>query len=275
MVRVPSLWLAVLTLSLCAQTVTDSKTVTIDGKPQLVRKINGRWWSPDNRQLTPPREAGGFIWTIQSKPGDYVKFFHHRPLDLTRAESLHLFMNREAARAVLGDPNQTFEGSGHWFYYAANGTELAVWFGSKDELIDATYRRSEYGVSGKQVAAIERELAGRSVFKLSADRAAQRLSTPGPGAVLSMPAVHRVSVPIPAAVVTEPPTPAKRLTLETVKTIQTGASRAEVIERAGEPFRTNRIVGSDLEVETLTYSLEPSGEVRIRLEGGRVSRVTF
>src|SRR5258706_856238 len=40
--------------ALC-QRVTDVAQVRIDGRLQRVRKINGRWWSDDNRQLTKPK----------------------------------------------------------------------------------------------------------------------------------------------------------------------------------------------------------------------------
>src|SRR5262249_41256880 len=71
--------------------VTDTRRVsTGGGKTELLRKINGRWWTQDNREVYPPSKNGVF-WEVDSKPG-VVNFFHHRPFQIDLAESLHLFM---------------------------------------------------------------------------------------------------------------------------------------------------------------------------------------
>ena len=63
-----------------AQTVTATAKVRIDGKVETVRKINNRWWSEDNRHLTPTKE--GYIWWLSSEKGKSWDFHHHRPVDL-------------------------------------------------------------------------------------------------------------------------------------------------------------------------------------------------
>jgi len=63
-------------ISAQAPYVTDTKLVNAEnGKQELLRKINGRWWSQDNREVTPPAE-GGFFWVLDSKPG-VCQFYHH------------------------------------------------------------------------------------------------------------------------------------------------------------------------------------------------------
>src|SRR5271165_4928723 len=150
--------------------VTDTKLVNAEkGKQELLRKINGRWWSQDNREVTPPPE-GGFFWVLDSKPG-VCQFYHHRPFQLVRAESLHLWMKKDQVEAALGPPNRTFGTDDHafWSYYASNGTKLVVRFMGDGVLGEATYE--PVGGKSKPVASIESELAGRSIYKLLADRA--------------------------------------------------------------------------------------------------------
>jgi hypothetical protein len=119
---------AVLAIStaIYAQTVTATAKVRIDGRVENVRKINGRWWSEDNRQLTPAKD--GFIWWISSERGKSFTFHHHRPVKLALAESLHLFMAPSATQDLLGQPNESSDHlrSHLWMYYAENGTALFV-----------------------------------------------------------------------------------------------------------------------------------------------------
>ena len=258
------LLIAAAAASLDAQRVTETRTVRIDGKPQLVRKINGRWWSPDNRQLTPPGK-NGFFWNIQNKRISEVVFYHHRPVDLSRAESLRLFMSKDEVTALLGPPNETFEGMGGWWYFAENGVALFIRFlgTGHEELGEARYERSDFGIHGRQVQSIERELAGRSVFKVFAERASTRPRS------FDRSASPR-SVAISAAVPPEPPR--RTIDRELAASVATGMTRDELVAKLGEPYRTSRIAGSDVEIETLTYAITGGGEVRLRLEGGRLTK---
>lgn len=240
----------------------------IDGRLQRVRKINGRWWSDDNRQLTKPK-GGDFIWWIT---GDApAEFFHHRPVDLDRAESLHLFMDRDAVRALLGDPNASFEKIGIWTYYAENGSELSLRF-FNDELGEATYRHSDYGVSGRPVQSIAQELNGRSIFAVNAERASQRISSESS-------ARRRGSSPTAAVTVTEshvsaPTPPARRIAKELIDSIHEGMSRADVVAKLGDPTGGLRIGGGGNDSENLTYALDPAGQAAVSFKGGSVVRVT-
>ena len=49
-------------------TVTATKWVDYGKNRELLRKINGRWWSQDNREVNPPAK-GGIFWVLDSKPG--------------------------------------------------------------------------------------------------------------------------------------------------------------------------------------------------------------
>ena len=111
------------------QAVTATQRVsTGGGKSEVLRKINGRWWTQDNREVYPPSKTGLF-WEVDSNPG-VVEFRHHRPFELTKAELLHLFLKPAEVEALLGEPNRIFGRDDHamWSYYAANGTIVWVRF---------------------------------------------------------------------------------------------------------------------------------------------------
>lgn len=279
---------------------------------ETIRQINGRWWSQDNRQLTQRKDVS-WLWTIQNKRVEGVVFHHHWPVDLSLAESLHLFMSRDAVRALLGDPNETWDRNGFWWYYAANGTALFVRFlGDKaNELGEARYERPEYGVSGRPVASIEKELAGRSIHKIMADRAWQRSSPesyeeskrsephpatlpPGtaervraataaraeargftvPRRVQTQVAPVTSAAPVSGSAERAPEPPRRRIAANLVEAVKTGMTRAEVVKNLGEPGGYFRITGSDKAVETLTYDLDSGATASIRLEDGKVTRIT-
>jgi hypothetical protein len=253
--------------ALC-QRVTEEARVRIDGRIRRVRKINGRWWSDDNRQLTRPKN-GGFIWWITSDA--LSEFSHHRPVDLARAESLHLFMDRDSVRALLGDPNASLEKAGIWEYYAEDGTELFVRFFG-EQLGEAIYRRSDYGLAGRPVQSIAQELNGRSIYAIMADRAWQRSSPESY-------AKHHASSPAAPVTVIQshvskaPAPPAKKIPKELFDEIHAGMSRAEVVAKLGDPSGGLRIGGGN-ETENLTYALDPSGQATVSFKSGIVVRVT-
>ncbi len=141
-------------------------------KKQVLRQINGHWWSEDNREVTPPAKDKIF-WTLESETGA-VQFFHHRPLDLSRTESLHLFMRPKEVGSALGEPNRVVGSDNHatWIYYAADGTKLMVRFMDDGVLGEATYEAA--GQTSWPVAGLERELNGRSIDDVLRERANQR-----------------------------------------------------------------------------------------------------
>jgi hypothetical protein len=266
-----------------AQVVTATKWVENweeKGTPrEQLRKINGRWWSQDNREVTPPANDGGF-WTLDSRPGT-CQFFHHRPLQLTRAESLHLFMTPQEVEAVLGQPNRILGTGEHgfWFYYAANGTKLSVRFMGNAGLGEANYN----DIAGKSwpVASVKSDLGGRDIYKVLSDRAwkenqenlASKMSSfraahSGRGA---QPSVVKVD-PVPVAP-TDPEPPRRIVSAEAYAGLAVGATRQDVLTRLGEPTSRYAITDDEGTRESFTYDLD-SGEVAvIRLLGGKVTAV--
>lgn len=265
-----------------AQTVTGTKLVSAGKGKELLRKINGRWWTKDNREVYPPGKNGVF-WEIDSKPG-IVDFYHHRPFDLSRAELLHLFMTPAEIEGVLGPPNRIFKmgpAGGMWSYYAANGTRLALW------LMDGGLGKAEYEpLRGRKysVASVANELNGHSIFHLMAQRAGKRSAEEQAQRVAEMrrlmPSPRRTPaagagnvVEIPAAVEPAPEPKRQVVSAGALAAIRIGISRADVLAALGEPSARYSITGGDETRETFRYHL-PGGEpVGIRLVEGSVTRV--
>ncbi len=262
-----------------APSVTGTKWVenwdeTGKGREQL-RKINGRWWSQDNREVFPPAKDG-FFWTLDSKPGT-CQFFHHRPIDLTRAESLHLWMTPQEVQAVLGQPNRTFgtDQHGFWYYYASNGTKLTVRFMGDGVLGEAKY--VDIGEKSRPVASIEAELNGRNIYQLLAERARQKSYRQSPRAVSNYPssgARRRGQPNVVALVATSadptPPVAKRILPAEAYQAVRIGASREDVLRQLGEPNSRYAIADDQGTHESFTYELDTGETVVIRLIGGKV-----
>lgn len=254
-----------------AQQVTDTKWVE-SGKNQreLLRKINGRWWSQDNREVYPP-SPGGFFWVLDSKPG-VVDFYHHRPFRLDRAESLHLWMTQQDVEAMLGQPNRIFgrDSNARWYYYAANGTKVDLWFVAEGVLGEAKY--TAVGEKSWPVASVERDLAGRNLFQLLAERARQRLgnsSRPGANG-------FRASTPaVPVARPTEPEVPAKKriVSAEAFAAIAVGTGRDDLLNKLGEPSSRYAITDDDGTRESFTYDLDNGETVTVRLLNSKVVKM--
>jgi len=279
--------LAAVVILLCqpafAQVVTATKWVENweqKGTPrEELRKINGRWWTQDNREVTPPGQ-GGVFWTVDSKPGT-CQFFHHRPLQLARAESLHLFMSAQDVEAVLGKPNRTLGPYEHgfWWYYAANGTKLSVRFMGEDGLGEAKY---EYlNAPSQPVASIASELGGRDIYKIMADRAWKRNQEHQASEMSSFRAAHSGRTAQPNVVRVDPvpvapadPVPPKRIvSAEAYAAIAVGATRQDVLKRLGEPNSRYSITDDEGTHESLTYDLDNGEAVVIRLLSGMVTKV--
>ncbi len=280
-----SAWLFVCPLVL-AQVVTDTKWVENwdeKGTPrEQLRKINGRWWTQDNREVTPPAKDG--FWSIDSKPGTCA-FYHHRPTQLARAESLHLFMSREQVEALLGQPNRTLGDDrgrgwhGFWWYYAANGTKLSVRFMGDDGLGEAKY---EYLHEKSQpVASVAADLGGRDIFKVMADRAWKRNQEQQATKMGAFRAAHSghgtqpnvvTLAPIPVAAA-DPAPPKRIVSAATFSEVAIGATREDVLSRLGEPNSRYAITDDDGTHESFTYDLDSGETVVLRLLGGKVTKV--
>jgi hypothetical protein len=286
-----SVWVAVCLMVLAqAQNVTDTKLVDYGKNQQVLRKINGRWWSQDNREVYPPSKNGVF-WELDSKPG-VVDFFHHRPFQLNRAETLRLWMSPDEVRAALGPPNRIFGNDGHgfWYYYASNGTKVEVRF------MDGVLGEAKYTAVGEKswpVASIEREMAGRDIYKLLQERAMKKseewLATkreqnridqaarseslrngmrPGSSGYRS-----RVAQPSTVLVDAAEPQPPRKKTIvsaEALAAVADGATREDVLSKLGEPSSRFSIAGDEGVRESFTYHLESGDAVVIRLVDGKV-----
>jgi hypothetical protein len=197
-----------------------------------------------------------------------LEFFHHRPVDLSRAESLHLFMDRDTVRVLLGDPNASFEKIGIWTYYAEDGTALSLRF-FNGKLGEAAYQRPDYGVAGRPVQSIAQELNGRSIFAINAERASQRISAEGYARRRGSSSTAAVTV-IESHVSNAPAPPTRKIAKELIDSIHQGMSRADVVAKLGDPTGGLRIG----DTEKLTYALDPSGEATVSLKSGSVARIT-
>jgi hypothetical protein len=291
-------WLSICQLTL-AQVPRVTETKLVDnwekGKgKELLRKINGRWWSQDNREVYPPSK-GGVFWELDSKPG-VCQFLHHRPFQLDRAESLRLWMTKEEVEAALGPPNRIFGTDNHarWYYYASNGIKIDIWFVDDGVLGDAKY----YAVGEKSwmVASIERELNGRDMFKLLQERATKRSdawlakkmeesrseqaarsealrrgirsSSSGSRSRTAQPSMVTLAPAAPA------PQAAKRIvSADALAAIAVGATRSDVLSRLGEPSNQFAIAGDEGTRESFTYDLDSGEAVVIRLVDGKVVKV--
>ena len=260
-----------------APVVTDTRWVANweekgRGREQL-RKINGRWWSQDNREVFPPAKDG-FFWTLDSKAGIF-QFYHHRPFQLERAESLHLFMTQQEVEAALGQPNRTFGIGDHgfWYYYALNGTKLQLRF-MGDGLGEAKY--IDIGEQSRSVASVESELNGRNIYKVLQERAtrkldqglANKLSSSRRGSQTGVVTVS--AVPVDRA----DPVPPKRIVpAAAFSGVAVGSTRQDVLSRLGEPSSRYAITDDDGTRESFNYDLDNGEAVVIRLLGGKVTAV--
>ena len=263
---------ALLACCINAQTVTDTKWVENweNGKGRTeLRKINRRWWTQDNREVTPPGQ-GQVFWTPDSRPGTCV-FYHHRPVQIARAESLHLFMSPQDVEAVLGQPNRTMERDGHgfWWYYAANGTKLTVRFMGGGGLGEASY--SDPGGKSRPVTSVVNDLGGRDLYKVFSERARAKNQQPIGTRRGSWPSVATVD-PVPVAPA-QPAPPKHIVSAEAYAAVAVGASRQDLLERLGEPTSRYAITDDDGTHESFTYDLDNGETVVIRLLSGKVTKV--
>jgi hypothetical protein len=251
--------------------VTATQWVSVgNNKQELLRQINSRWWTQDNREVYPPKQNGlGFFWVVDSKPG-VTEFYHHRPFDIGKSEWVHLWMKPDEVEALLGPPNRRFPMSsgrgGMCYYYAADGTALRLWFMDRDELGEARYLYR--GGGEKSVASIERELNGESIFHLSAQRAGKSFSRGAQPRLGSMPSVEVARAPG-----SDRPAVKQVVTKEALASVQLGAERQDVLARLGEPSSRAAITGGEELKETFTYHLEDGTPVALRLLNGKVVKV--
>ncbi len=277
------LLLLALAVPLVAQkpVVTDTKLVDYHKSKMLLRKINGRWWTDDDRQVYPPGK-GGFWWEIDSKPGVCV-FHHHRPFDVSRGESLRLWMTPDEVERMFGEPNRELggRGQGFWYYYGADGTALVIRF-MEGELGEADYDKD---VKKRPVESIARELGGRSIYRLKAERASERLkeqqelrrsqrdtALPQAGSSARAPRSSMTVVRAGPAAAEPTPTPTF-ISAEALAQVKRGASREDVIRILGKPGARMAIATADSVDEDFEYQLQDGRKVTIGLVDGKVTRL--
>jgi hypothetical protein len=263
-----------------APVVTDDKWVEYHKSKILLRQINGRWWTPDNRQVYPPGKDG-FWWEIDSKLG-VCTFHHHRPFDVTRGESLHLWMTPDQVEGMFGQPNREFgeRGQGFWYYYGVDGTALELRF-MEGELGEAWYEKH---TSKRSVESIAHELGGRSIYKVKAERATEKSkeslrqrieaqhaahARPSRGPQPTITVVHTAEASPPA---NSEPTPAP-ITAEALASVKIGAARDDVLRALGKPASRMAIASADGETEDFEYQLKDGRKVVITLLDGKVMRL--
>jgi hypothetical protein len=255
--------------------VTATKEVRVGrNQRETLRKINGRWWTRDNRLVNPPKSQGGFgIWVVDSKPG-VCPFEHHVPFDTRRGEQLQLWLTRDSIAAAFGRPTRRCldeeGGSGFWYYHDSDGTILQLRFFSPGELAEANYLLP----TGQRipVAALEQQRGGESIYRLSAQRAGERRRAGQPA---SRSASRSRSgggggTPPPIPQAREPERPARRtvITAEALAAVAAGASKEQVIQQLGEPSSQSSLTGDEGVRETLSYHLADGQAVAIRFLNG-------
>ena len=245
-----------------APVVTATQWVNVGSKDrELLRKINGRWWTQDNRLVYPPSQGGMIaFWEVSSKPG-VVEFYHHRAFDVRRAEQLRLFMKPDEVEAMFGPPNRRFPmrsaRGGKWYYQGADGTILDLWFLGDDELGEAKYILPNN--TERPVGSIEQELAGRSIFSVMA----QRGGGGGSSRTITEVAMPNTSVPVVKRIVAN----------AAIDAVKVGMGREEVVEKLGAPTYKSAITGGNGFIETYSYFVDENTQVSIQLLNGKVTRV--
>src|SRR5262245_2972862 len=133
------------TFSLLAQNgavVTQTMRIEIDKRIHTARKINGRWWSEDNRELS--QTNVGWLWNVSGgNAWQLVRFDHHLPVDPAKVNNVDRSMGPEQVKAVLGPPNSVFPSDKPaaqqiWNYYGTGGYKLSIHFSSSGGIFDAT-----------------------------------------------------------------------------------------------------------------------------------------
>jgi hypothetical protein len=123
--------------------VTETMRIEIDKRIHTARKINGRWWSEDNRELS--QTNVGWLWNVSGgNARQLVRFDHHRPLDPARVANVTRAMGPDQVTTILGPPNSVFpsdkpSSQQMWNYYGAGGYKLSIHFSSSGGIFNATF----------------------------------------------------------------------------------------------------------------------------------------
>jgi hypothetical protein len=280
--------------------VTEKMSIRIDGRIQTARKINGRWWSLDNRELT--RTNSTWLWVIsEGNARELVRFDHHSPVDPGRVALLNRSMGPSQVRGILGPPNSVFpsdrpEQQQHWDYYGPDGYKLSIQFASSGEGIFTASFEPDVRTMPKDVphlafrfngkttqesfAELKQKPAARPIPSSTAEYRAQLLAEMaarrGKSGASATPAPSILPVPsttsAPATLVPHAPI-SRKVTAAEMQSISIGMPRAKLIELLGEPFVRASIASGDGTRETLRYQTDSGRMATIVLVGAKVSEL--
>ena len=290
------LWIPLVAFTALAQpgaTVTERMQIRIDGRMHNARKINGRWWSEDNRELG--RTNVGWLWSISGGNAVHlVRFDHHYPVDPSKVGLLDRSMGPGQVKAILGAPNSVFpsdrpEEQQQWDYYGLNGYKCSIHFSHSGGIFTASFEPNagsmpqdvphlafrfngkttqESFEESKKQRPVRPKPASAAEFReqLKAEMAQRRSKLSGPPASPSM-------MEVPAAVAPAPAQPSRKITSEELKGVATGMARAELIALLGEPFSRFAITSDTGTRETLVYITEKDSTVSIVVVQGKVAEI--
>jgi hypothetical protein len=227
------------------------------GMPKGARKINGRWWTRDNREIT---QQMGF-WQARPAAAGLV-FHHHHPFDIRKAEYTHLGMSKAQIQAALGEPNQTFDMSGGrslWNYYSSDGTSTNVAY-LEGAVADVAFLGGP-GQKGRSLRDLRRPVSVQTELLT-------RLATQPSSTIRSRKGSSSRAEAVPVEPVA--PTPKRIVSEEQISALSKGLSRQDVVEKLGEPSTKFTIAGIENAPETLTYHLESGKAVELKFEAGNL-----
>jgi hypothetical protein len=150
---------------------------------------------------------------------------------------------------------------------------------SNDELIEARYERPDYGVKGRQVQSIARELDGRNIYKILADRNWQR-SDPAAYAKFHGQTVPTQAGNVRTIVISDPssgpatPAPKRRVSSDVADSVKIGMTRTEVVRIMGDPSAGMHISSGDSDSETMNYPLDTGRSISFEMDQGKVVRIS-
>jgi hypothetical protein len=288
-------WILLLASTALAQpgaNVTERMQIEIDGHVQTARKINGRWFSSDNRELT--RTNVGWLWNISGGNARHlVRFDHHYPVDPTKVNLIDRSMGPGEVKAILGPPNSVFpsdrpEQEQQWDYYGRDGYKLSVKFSNSGGIFTADFEPDAKSMP-QDVPHLAFRFNGKTTRESYEESKQQRVSRPVPQSQAefreqlkaemaqrrsqrSASQVHSEIVTVPAAAPLPAAPPSRKVTAEEIKAVVIGMSRAELITILGEPASRFAIASGEGNRETLEYQTE-AGSVSIVIFKGKVSQL--
>ncbi|MEP6961242.1 MAG: hypothetical protein ABI995_04145 [Acidobacteriota bacterium] len=258
--------------------VTQALKIRMDGREQSVRQINGRWFSPDNRELYQTGEK--WSWTIEGgNAWNLVRFDHHRPVDPQLVARVDRSMGPEQVKTILGPANSVFpkdrpEQQQTWDYYGPNGYKLSIQFAAANPgILTASYEPDAKSPS-QDVRHLASRFKGKSAQESFQEEKLERAKLaagvrPGKTAATRTAPVRTAVNAAPS----RPTVPARKLTAQELQSVSIGMPRAKLVELLGQPRSRSTISGGDGTRETLRYVTESGSTAAIVLIDGKVTEL--